>query len=519
MEIFGKVINGIDREYSVRISPDDLRAIEEEGLNELAKEVRLDGFRPGKVPIRVVKNRYGAAIASQAKKKAVDRVLQFVSREEKLPKVIGYSTEVKKDDGTVVECVCKITTTPEFELQDMSGKKFTKYVYRVIDDDAKKILTDNIETVEYWKEIPGHDTVQEGDKILAHFTLNGKGKSGEALDNRDVELLIGDKNIVDDIWKYFIGHKVGDVCEFVMHFPKEASDKSLRGKEIPYKAEIKWIHVKSKFEVLDEEFAQYLGYKDLGEAVKEVKSREQARCDRISRNVLERDILDEISKMYDMELPQSMLDIEFKEVKRALSVELARLHKKDSPAVDEGCRKLAIDRAKIGFVVSKIAEQQKISVSRAEFERCIRNMIRFSPHNERIIYETYSRPENSAALLGTLLEEKVLDWMISEFEKNSQINDVSIGFEELTAKDEEMFDFVQNAEDMGAEDIAQTEKDLENESAEDKAYKELAQANITGSEEKSNSEEKSKSVSKELKETEPKKKTVRKRATKDTEEK
>lgn len=519
MEIFDKVINGINREYYVRISPDDLKAIEEKELNELVKEVRLDGFRPGKVPVRVVRSRYGAAITSRAKKTAVDQVLQFVSKEEKLPRVIGYSTEVKKDDGAVVECICKITTAPEFELQDMTDKKFTKYVYQVNDDDAKEILTGNIETVDYWKEIPGHDTVQEGDKILAHFTLNGKGKPGIALDNRDVELIIGDEAIVDNIWKYFVGHRVGDVCEFVMHFPKEAPEKSLKGKEIPYKAEILRIQVKSKFEALNEEFARYLGYKDVDEAVKEVKSREQARCDRIGRGVLERDILDEISNMYDMELPQSMLDIEFKEVKRAISMELARLHKKDSPAVDEGCRKLAVDRAKIGFVVSKIAEQQKISVSRAEFERCIENMIRFSPYNEKIIYETYSRPENSAALLGTLLEEKVLDWMISEFEKNSQIENVSIGFEELTAKDEEMFDFVQNAEDMGPEDIAQTEKDLENESAEDKAYKELAQANITGSEEKSNSEQKLESVSKEFKETEPKKKTVRKRATKGTEEK
>lgn len=513
MEIFDKVINGINREYSVRILPDDLKAIEEEELNELVQQVRIDGFRPGKVPARLIKSRYGATIASEVKKKAMKELLQFVSKEENLPRVIEYSTEVKKDDSTGIECVCKITTAPEFELQDMSKKKFNKYIYQVTDDDAKKILSNHMESAENWQEDPKHNEIKKGDKVLAHFTLNGKAtsKTVDGLNDKDIELVIGDENIVDDIWKHFVGHKVGDVCEFVIHFPKNSSDKNLKGKEVPYKAEIKAVKVKSKFKALDKEFAEYLGYKDIKEAIKIVKEREQARCDRISRSVLERDILDTISKMYDMELPQSMLDIEFKEVRRALGLELNRLGKKDSPAVEEGCRRLAKDRAKIGFVVSKLAEQQKISVSRMEFQHYIENMVRFSPYNEKAIYETYSRPENSAALLGTLLEEKVLEWLISEFEKKSQVNQVSVSMEELNAKDEEMFDFIQNAEDIESEKASPKKKSS--------SKKEESHGDSGESKTKGKTTKKANKANPEESATESPKKTVRKKTTKKTEEK
>lgn len=506
MEIFDKVINGINREYSVRILPDDLKAIEEEELNTLAKEVRLDGFRPGKVPVRIIKSRYGTAIASQAKKKAMEQLLQFISKEEQLPKVIGYSTEVKKDDNTGIECVCKITTAPEFELKDMSDKKFDKYVHQVTDEDAKKILSKYMESADNWKEDPKHKEVKEGDKILAHFFFNGKAsaKSTDGLDNKELELIIGDKNIIDDAWKHFVGHKVGDVCEFIVHFPKSMQDKALRGKAVPYKAEIKWIKIKSKFEALNDEFATHLGYKNLDEAIKEVKNREQARCDRISRSVLERDILDTIGGMYDMEIPQAMLDVEFREVRRALGMELARLGKKDSPAVEEGCRKLARDRARIGFIVSKIAEQQKISVSHLEFQRCIEDMVRFSPGNEKVIYETYSRPENSAALIGTLLEEKVLNWLSSEFEKNSQVKTISISADELNAKDEEMFDFIKNAEaiepEKGSKKKVQEKKSDSKEESEEPKTKKATKKTV-------------KSTSEEEKEAKAPKKTVRKKKT------
>lgn len=459
MEIFNRVVNGINGVYSVRISRDDLNTIEEEHLKELAKDVKLHGFRPGKVPPKIVKSMYGAAVTSQAKKTSLDRLLQFIMKQENIDKVIGYSTKVQKDDENGIECECTLVTAPVFEVKDMSGMKLEKVVYKVSDDDAREILDKARERETRWIEDPAHTTAKEGDKVVAHFEMKDKNQlknAADALNQQDIELIMGDKDLVDEIWKHFIDSKVGDVCEFTVHYPKNMRDKKLSDKAIDYRAEVKQIFVPSKYE-LDDEFARHLGYENLEAAVNAVKDGEQKRYDRISRGILERNLLEEIGKQYEMELPQSMLDVEFKEIKRAMMVELERLKKKYSDKVEEGCKKLAQERVKIGFVVSKIADQNKITITKDEFARCLRSIAMMNPGSEKLVYETYSKPENSAAVVGTLLESKVLGFLVDQFEKNEQVLEKIISAKKLQDLDEEMFDFIAEAENIEAGENAKSD--------------------------------------------------------------
>lgn len=459
MEIFNRVINGTGGVYSVRISPDDLKIIEEEKIKDLARDVRVHGFRPGKVPANIIKNMYGTILVARVKETSLERAIGFIVNHEKLEKLLSYSTVVKKDDTNGIEAEFTVVTAPAFEIKDHSQLKFEKLVYKVTDDDVQKLLKEVMEKSTNWVEDDKHKVAKEGDKIVAHFELKGKNDKGlkSVLDHQDVELVLGDKNLVDDIWKHFVGSKVDDVCEFTVNYPGNMTDKKISGKSIDYRATVKHIFVASKYK-LDDEFAKSLGYTDLNEARKSIRDREQMRYDRISRSVLERKIMEKLCEIYDFELPTAMVDLELEEVTKTIQKELQRLNKKTSSAVDDGCRALARDRVKVGFVMSKLATANSISVSKNEIGRYIRGLAALNPGNEKKIYEMYSRPENSSSIFGMLLETKVLDFLVKQFEKNSQIKEEEISADGLVACDEEMFDFIKNAEDVPEEKKAQKAK-------------------------------------------------------------
>ena len=518
MEIFNKVINGINAVYSVRISRDDLNAIEENQIKELSKEVRIHGFRPGKVPAQMIRGMYGVAIASQAKKDSLERLLPFITKEEKLGKIVGFSNKVLKDDENGIECECSVVTAPEFELKDMADAKFEKPVYKATEDDAKKQLLEGMERFTNWKEDASHIEAKEGDKVIAHFDINDKKQANlvnDTLSHKDLDVILNDQYALRDIWNVFVGKKVGDICLVTVTLPGKS--KKRNEVKVEYKAQIKQILVASKYE-LNDEFAKAIGFENIDEALKESQNRCQKKFDNVSHNILEREVLEYIGKKYDFAVPDSMINVELKEISRAIKVELTRLHKKHSSAIDENCRTVATDRVRIGFVVSKMAEIRGIKVSNAEFERYVRSVAMLSPGREKEVFEMYSRPESSAMVLGTLLESKVLNALIEDFEKNSQVIEKEVSEKDLYSLDEEMFDFVKNAEDMSKEEIEALEGNISaKESAETfKKAKAITQKH-SEMEEKAKDAEAKKTSSKTKKaedgEDAPKKKTASKKKT------
>ena len=215
------------------------------------------------------------------------------------------------------------------------------------------------------------------------------------------------------------------------------SDRILAGKKIHYSAVIKKIFKYEEFK-MDDEFAKSIGYEDLEKAKTWAKSRAVARYEYISKDIMKRDLLDKITEMYDFDVPSNMIDAEEKEVVKQIKVEANRLKKEFTPEIEKECREIAIKRVRLGFVIAEIAKKEKIRVSRNEVVQAIRNIAMMYPGQEKSIFDMYyNRPEAASAIIGPVLENKVVDYLLGEISKKEK----KCSIEELIAIDEEPFDF------------------------------------------------------------------------------
>ena len=239
MKVLSRTADGLKRCYNVSISPEEIAQENESKLREIAKEIKMDGFRPGKVPVDGARRLYGDRIEAEAKNTVIDNSAKKVLADEKLAISFGYATDIVKEDKDGIEFTLKFELIPSFELYDFSKIDITKHVVDVTEKDSLEILENIRKASTNWKKDAKAKKVEEGQKVVIDLTMLTKLKKHKEDKIEDLDIIIGDKSLVDDFWKHLVGAKVGDTVEFDISYPSDFGDKILAGKKIHYSALIK----------------------------------------------------------------------------------------------------------------------------------------------------------------------------------------------------------------------------------------------------------------------------------------
>ena len=437
MKVLSRTSDGLKRCYNVLITLEEVERVKTGKLQEIAKKVKMDGFRPGKVPLNIVDRLYGESVAAESKQTAIDNTARKILSDEKLSISFNYVTNIVKEDKKGIEFEMKFELIPSFELYDFSKIELVKYAAEVPEEETVKILEDIRKSAKNWKEDTKAKKVAEGQKITIDLNMLSKVKKHKNDKIENLEIVVGDETLVDDFWKHLMGAKINDTVEFDINYPENFSDHALAGKKIHYSAVIKKIFKAEEFK-MDDEFAKSIGYENLEKAKTWAKSRAVAKYDYISKDIMKRDLLDKITEMYDFDVPSNMIDAEEKEVVKQIKLEAERLKKEFTPEIEKECHDIAIKRVRLGFVIAEIAKREKIRVSRNEVVQAIRNIAMMYPGQEKSIFDMYyNRPEAASAIIGPVLESKVVDYLLGEISKKEK----KCSIEELIAIDEEPFDF------------------------------------------------------------------------------
>ena len=437
MKVLSRTSDGLKRCYNVLITLEEVEQVKANKLREIAKKVKMDGFRPGKVPLDVVNRLYGESVTAESKQTAIDNTAKKILSDEKLSISFNYVTNIVKEDKKGIEFEMKFELIPSFELCDFSKIEIVKHTVDIPEEEVTKILEDVRKSAKNWKEDAKSKKVTEGQKIVIDLNMLSKIKKHKNEKIEDLEIIVGDETLVDDFWKHLIGAKIGDTVEFDINYPENFSDHALAGKKIHYSAVVKKIFKGEEFN-MDDEFAKAIGYENLEKAKTWAKSRAVAKYDYISKDIMKRDLLDKITEMYDFEVPSNMIDAEEREVVRQIKMEAERLKKEFTPEIEKECREIATKRVRLGFVIAEIAKREKIRVSRNEVVQAIKNIAMMYPGQEKSIFDMYyNRPEAASAIIGPVLENKVVEYLLGEISKKEK----KCSVEELVAIDEEPFDF------------------------------------------------------------------------------
>lgn len=456
MKVLNSVSDGLKREYTVLVSPDEVETTFAEKLKDKAAKTRMDGFRPGKVPVDIIRRVYGDSLRGDAVRTLLRSTGQKIIQDEELRISFDFSTNIIKEDENGIEFSLKFEIIPEVDINPVYSIELTKYVAEITEKEVNEILDDVRLTHKKWEDQPEDFKAETGNKVNVDMQAklelsNKKGKNAKHEKNSvatAMDIVIGDPEIAEDFWKPLEGKKVGDVVSFDVTYPKNLSDPTLAGKTVNYTATVKKVSIASEYN-LDDEFAKSVGYSDFEALHKWAEDRAKMRYENLSQSILKRHLLEKIASMYEFEVPQNMYNIEYSDVHRQLSGEAQRLGKTMNEEAEAECKNIAASRVRLGFIVAELSKKNDITVTRKEITDEIRSLAALYPGHERAIWDMYSHGTALSAIVGPILEKKVVDFLF----KTIKIIDKTSTPEEIIALDEETFDFFKDETEVSIEKL------------------------------------------------------------------
>lgn len=419
MQVTATHQQGLKHEFTILIPAKELADAQDKRLKELGGAMRLPGFRPGKVPSQVLKQRYGKQVAEETTQKFIQNSTQKLLSERGLRAAMEPKVDIKTaDDGRDLEFHLSLEVLPEIPTTDF--KEIT--LERVAIDISDADITEAMERLakRHRKSEPAKASykAKTGDAVVIDFkgAIDGKefpGGSGEAL---SVE--IGEPQYLPGFDAELTGLKAGDQKSFSLSIPTDFSDPELAGKTVDFSVDVKEVR---QFEAqpLDDDFAKSLGFDDLAALQAAVRKQVESDYKGASRNLLKRALLDRLDANFDFALPEGMVDLEFQAIWQQVQADrkAGRVDPddagKDDLTLQGEYRAIAARRVKLGLVLSEIGRTSNVQLNNEEVGRAVMAQARRFPGQERQVIDYYQKNAQALAQLrAPLYEEKVVDYIL-----------------------------------------------------------------------------------------------------------
>jgi len=448
MQVTETLADGLKREYRVVVPATDLDAKVNARLDDLKGRVRINGFRPGKVPVSHLKRVYGRAVMAETIDETVREANASIVSEHgfklaREPKVtlpeaeaeVNALVEGKSDLSYSVA----IEILPKIELADFSGISLEKLTAPVTDEEVDAALNRLAEQSRPFEDKGEGAKAETGDKVTVSFTGTIDGKPFEGGTGEDIAVEIGSNSFIPGFEEQLVGTGAGETRTVKASFPENYLNKDLAGKEASFEVTAKSIAAPGKVTV-DDAFAKSLGMESLeklNEALRERITREHGAE---SRRKVKRKLLDALDERHKFELPPTLVEEEFENVWRTVTSDLEAQKKTfaDENTTEEAARAeyrgIAERRVRLGLVLSEIGAKNDLKVTDDEMNRAVMERARQFPGQEQRIWDYYRKsPEALASLRAPLYEEKVVDFLL-ELVKSSE---KTVSREELYRDDDE----------------------------------------------------------------------------------
>jgi len=437
---------GLSRAFDVTVPGVDFEAKVDKNLAGFAKDLKLPGFRPGKVPMTVVRSRYRASIMEEVMNETVQEAVRSALTEHEITAAAPANvTEIKPfEAGEDVAFSFAIDVMPTIELTDFSKLSFDRMVPVLEDrhiDDALNVLVERgAQPVDI--ENKKHK-VKKDDIVILDFAGSVDGKERPGMKGENAMLQIGSGMFIPGFEEQLKGKKLGDEFDFDITFPDDYNAEELQGVEANFKIKIKELKQLDKPEI-DEEFAKKFGKESIEELQLQIKQELDSIHRRSARFLLKREIMDQLMDTHEFELPTSLVDNEFNAIWQQIMNEAkaGRVDEEDKGKTEDELkgeyRQIAERRVRLGLVLSEVATSNKLDITPEEFNAAIQREMAMNPGEEAEIYQRYTTDPNARqSLIAPMMEDKAVDYIL-ELAKVTDIDTDPDKIEELIDKPAEI---------------------------------------------------------------------------------
>jgi trigger factor len=422
MQVTETHADGLSRVFKVVVPRADLQRALDAKIEEVRPQVRINGFRPGKVPASHLRKIYGMSMLREIIDGEVDSATKQALQDGKLRVASQPDLKVESDMSKVVALQedlafsLNVELIPEFEPVDPSTLTVEKLVAPVADEQVDAAVAEIAKSQRTFSEKDG--AAADGDALTIDFVgkIDGEAFEGGAAEKATV--VIGAKQFIPGFEEGMVGLRKGDTKTVSARFPDAYAVESLRGKDAAFDVTVH--EVRAPVETaIDDSLAEKLGLENLGALRDALRQRIESEHANQSRAKAKRALFDKLEAAHDFALPPQMVEQEFSQIWRQIEADKAAggLEPEDAAKSDDELRteyrKIAERRVKLGLVLAEIGRRAEIDVTNDEVSQAVMAQARQYPGQERQVFELYQKnPQLVAQLRAPIFEEKTVDYVL-----------------------------------------------------------------------------------------------------------
>jgi trigger factor len=447
MQVTETLSDGLKREFKVVVPAAELDAKVNERLDDLKGRVRINGFRPGKVPVAHLKRVYGRSTMAEVIEATVRDANNQIVSERGFKLAADPKVTLPTDEGAIEQLIAgksdlnytmALEIVPPITLGDFKSIKLTKLVADVSDVEVEEGVSRIADQNKPYTARGEGEKAAKDDRVTISFagTINGEPFEGGSGD--DAVVLIGSNTFIPGFEDQLIGIAQGETRTLKVAFPEHYMKQDLAGKNAEFVVSAKSIEAPGKV-TIDDEFAKALGLESIAKLREAVKDRITSEHTAMSRQKLKRALLDDLDKLHKFDPPPTLVEEEFERVWKSVLSELETEGKTfaDENTTEEKAkaeyRAIAERRVRLGLVIAEIGEKNNITVTEEELSRAVMERARQFAGQEQRVWDYYRQnPQAVAALRAPIFEEKVVDFLL----ELASVNEKKVSREELYKEDE-----------------------------------------------------------------------------------
>jgi trigger factor len=445
MQVTETLNEGLKRAVKVVVPAKDMEARLAEKLENARGKARINGFRPGKVPVAHMRKMYGKSFMAELVNELINDQSKAVPAERGEKVAMKPEVSMTEDEAEAAKILegkadfafdIAYEVLPKFTLAETSSISITRPIVEIADSEVEDQVKRVAESAKTYTEKKGK--AANGDRVTIDYLGKVDGVPFDGGKDEDANLVLGSNQFIPGFEEQLVGLKAGDEKVINVTFPAEYGAANLAGKDATFDIKVKAVSGADDL-VMDDELAKKLGIESMDRLRQVVREQIESQFGVQTRQKVKRQLLDRLDEMHQFETPSKLVDAEFNNIWMQITRELESAGKSfaDEDTTEEEARaeyrKLAERRVRLGLVLSEIGQGANIEVSEQELQRAIYDQVRQYRGQEQQVYDFFrNNPESVAALRAPIFEEKVVDKLLAEV----NVTDVVVSKEELMADDE-----------------------------------------------------------------------------------
>lgn len=437
MQIKETTNEGLKRAYTVTIPAKEIDERVNSEVKKIAPQVKMPGFRPGKVPANLVRKMHGEQLHAQTLNDMIRESVDKVMADNKLRPAMQPSVELDEgyEEGKDASLSVELEILPEIDAPEVDGLALERLTVPVTDEQVDEAVERIASNNKNYKDAAKTKKAADGDQLIIDFVGRVDGTEFEGGKAENTPLTIGSGQFIPGFEEQLTGVKTGDKKTITVTFPEDYPAENLKGKEAEFDVTVQQVKVPTDTKI-DDEFAKNLGLEGLDKLKELLRGQLEQETSGLTRTQMKRQLLDTLAAGHDFAVPQGMVDAEFEQIWAQLQQEAARSDDaetmlKEMEDEKDDYRKIAERRVRLGLLLSEIGQKNGVEVNANEMNMLIQQAAQQyrAEDRERFIQYVQQEPMAAAQLRAPLYEDKVVDFL---FDK-AEITDREVTREELEA--------------------------------------------------------------------------------------